>query len=151
MGNDSFITAYFLRVDEKTGIPYRGYLSQISNTLKALQEYVNFDRPHGRIEAYPLNESVKLIIHEEGKFLGYPCNRAILNGKGDVLDVLVGNVLCVRSAGEDFTDIEESDVPIIEALLKPIREVSEGVVYLASAASLPKYEEVRGSYMRSNQ
>lgn len=36
------ITAYLLRVDERTGVSCKGYLSEVDNDLKAEQDYVNY-------------------------------------------------------------------------------------------------------------
>lgn len=67
---------------------------EIENTLEALQDAVG-----GWIEAIYLDNNAVLICDEEGKIKGKPFNFYT------DLDVIVGDVLFVSVADEDFTDI----------------------------------------------
>lgn len=59
---------------------------ELDDSLEAMSAIVG-----GRIEAIsPFNDSVDLICHEEGKLLGSPPNRAILDEAGNVCDVICG-------------------------------------------------------------
>ena len=122
------IKAYFLRVDKDLRLPYQGYLGEIENTLSAKQKYVNFGKANGSIQVVSLTDEIDIICHDEGKLLGFPANRAWLDNEGEVLDLLVGNLLVVRCEGPDFTSIRESDIPYIEEYLKPVRVMDEVLV-----------------------
>lgn len=69
------ITAYLLRVDERTGVSYKGYLSEVDNDLKAEQDYVNYGHPHGLIDVIALG-AIDIIVNDEGLLLGYPVNQS---------------------------------------------------------------------------
>jgi hypothetical protein len=116
------ILSYQIRVDEETGKLYRGSLREIENTLDAKQKFVNFGRAGGLIQVVSLGD-IDLILHDEGKILQYPPNRAILDDDGEVLDVIVGNILAVRHNSEgDFTSILPSDVEVLDKYLKPVHK-----------------------------
>lgn len=137
---NKIISAYFLRVDESTGTPYQGYIGTINNTLRAEQEYVNFGRSGGLIQVIHLNDELDMICHDEGKFLGFPFNRALVDQTGAILDVVVGNILVVRHRGIQFSSIFAEDIPYVEKCLIPVRYVKKiGFLQLPSSI-LPKWE-----------
>lgn len=136
---DKFITAYLLRVDEESGKPYKGYLAQVENSLDAEQRYVNYGRDGGLIQVVSFGD-IDVICNDEGKLLGMPNNRAWIED-GKVLDIFVGNIMCVRHIGEEFTSILESDIEVIEKTLYPILKVINNVVMLTPAYNLPEYKE----------
>ena len=109
------IDAYFLRSDN--GKQYKGYISQIENTLKAHQAYVG-----GLIQAVHISPEIVVICNEEGKLQQLPLNRARIDND-QVIDYFVGNILCVRHSGEDFASIEPEDIPIIEQHLVPLKAI----------------------------
>lgn len=117
----SKIKAYLMRTDEKSKIVYKGYLAEVDNTLEAEQAYVNYNKPHGLITVVSINNDIDIICNDEGKIRNFPINRFLVSDDGIVLDMLVGNIMCVRhnSAGE-FTSIREEDIPVIESHLIPL-------------------------------
>lgn len=115
------IQAYLLRVNKLSGVVYKGYLAEVDNTLEAEQIYVNYDEPHGLITVLSITDEIDVIANDEGKLNNFPINRFLVSDAGVVLDMLVGNIMCVRhnSAGE-FTSIREEDIPVIESHLIPL-------------------------------
>lgn len=69
---------------------------EIENKLSALQEAVG-----GYIEVLPIAEDICVLCNEEGKLLGLPHN-IVLCG-----DILVGTILIVGVAGEEFCDLPD--------------------------------------------
>jgi len=137
---DKFITAYLLRVDEESGKPYKGYLTQVENSLDAEQRYVNYGRAGGLIQVVSLGD-IDVICNDEGKLLGMPYNRAWVKN-GEILDIFVGNIMCVRHNSEgEFTSILESDIDEIEKALYPILAIKRVTILLNSAYDLPEYKE----------
>lgn len=117
----SKIQAYLLRVDKLSGVVYKGYLSEVENSLEAEQRYVNYDEPHGLITVLSITDEIDVIANDEGKLKNYPINRFVVDDMGGVYDMLVGNLMCVRHNSEgEFTSIKEDDIPIIESHLIPL-------------------------------
>lgn len=115
------IQAYLLRVNKLSGVVYKGYLAEVDNSLEAEQAYVNYDEPHGLITVISINDNIDIICNDEGKLKNFPINRFLVNDDGVVLDMLVGNIMCVRHNSEgEFTSIKEDDIPIIESHLIPL-------------------------------
>lgn len=115
------IQAYLLRVNKLSGVVYKGYLAEVDNTLEAEQRYVNFDEPHGLITVVSINDDIDVICNDEGKLRNFPINRFLVSDDGVVLDMLVGNIMCVRHNEEgEFTSIREEDIPVIESHLIPL-------------------------------
>ena len=139
---DNVITAYFMRVDEEEGIPYKGYLSTIENTLSAKQRYVNFDEDGGLIEVVHLNREIDVICHDEGKILGYPINRAWVDKDGEVIELFAGNILAVRHSEDEFASISEADIPHIKKHLCPVVVLNGGIVLKVPEEDLPEYKGV---------
>lgn len=137
---DKFIQAYLMRVDRETGLPYKGYLCTVENTLSAEQEYVNFDEEGGWIQAVPLGSDIVIICHDEGKVLGFPTNRAWLNNEGRVLDLFAGNIMAVRHTGDEFVSIMESDIPYIEEHLRPAVLLNGGAIVYLPDERIPEYK-----------
>ena len=115
------IQAYLLRVNKLSGVVHKGYLAEVDNTLEAEQRYVNYDEPHGLITVLSITDEIDVIANDEGKIMNFPINRFLVSGDGVVLDMLVGNIMCVRHNSEgEFTSIKEDDIPIIESHLIPL-------------------------------
>lgn len=115
------IQAYLLRVNKLSGVVYKGYLAEVDNSLEAEQAYVNYDEPHGLITVISINDNIDIICNDEGKLKNFPINRFLVNDDGVVLDMLVGNIMCVRHNSDgEFTSIKEDDIPIIESHLIPL-------------------------------
>lgn len=141
MAKDKRILAYLLRVDEKTGVPYKGYLSEVENSLEAEQHYVNYDRDGGLIQVIMM-DGIDYITNDESKLLGFPYNRAIVGDDGKILDIFSGNIMCVRHNSEgDFTSILESDIAVIEKRLRPIFTIIRNTVFLRLNEELSEYKE----------
>lgn len=117
----SKIKAYLMRTDEKSKIVYKGYLAEVDNTLEAEQAYVNYNKPHGLITVVSINNDIDIIANDEGKLNNFPINRFLVSDDGVVLDMLVGNIMCVRHNSDgEFTSIREEDIPVIESHLIPL-------------------------------
>lgn len=117
----SKIKAYLMRTDEKSKIVYKGYLAEVDNTLEAEQRYVNFNEANGLIQVVSINDDIDIIVNGEGKLNNFPINRFLVSDDGIVLDMLVGNIMCVRHNSDgEFTSIREEDIPVIESHLIPL-------------------------------
>ena len=115
------IQAYLLRVDRLSGVVYKGYLANVDNSLEAEQAYVNYNEPHGLIAVVSITDEIDVICNDEGKLKNLPINRFLISDDGVVLDMLVGNIMCVRHNSEgEFTSIKEEDIPMIEGRLIPL-------------------------------
>ncbi len=115
------IQAYLLRVNKLSGVVYKGYLAEVDNTLEAEQRYVNYDEPHGLITVLSITDEIDVIANDEGKLNNFPINRFLVSDDGIVLDMLVGNIMCVRHNSDgEFTSIREEDIPVIESHLIPL-------------------------------
>lgn len=132
------INVYMLRLND-TGMPCKGYIGEIENTLEAKQKYVQ-----GLIQVISLNSQIDIICNDEGKLMGLEPNRAFMDGE-DILDIFVGDILACRHDAEgNFTSIKEEDIPIIESMLLPIRIVVGNTVFLAGTDTLDEYKQERG-------
>lgn len=109
------IKAYIIRVDSE-GNQYKGYFTEIENTLENLQEIVG-----GLIQVVSLTPEIDVIINDEGKLRGMPINRIWLSEDENPLDFFAGNIIVLRHDNDAFTDILAEDCDIIERLLPPIR------------------------------
>lgn len=115
------IQAYLLRVDRLSGVVYKGYLANVDNSLEAEQAYVNYNESHGLIAVVSITDEIDVICNDEGKLKNLPINRFLISDDGVVLDMIVGNIMCVRHNSEgEFTSIKEDDIPIIESRLIPL-------------------------------
>ena len=125
------IKAYFMRVSDD-GIPLKGYLGYLDNTLEAKQKYVG-----GIIQCVSLNSEIDIICNDEGKLLGLPVNRVWIdiddNGNIQVVDVLVGNICAVRHEGEEFASIHDEDVEVIRSFLAPVILTNNGLMPISES------------------
>lgn len=135
------ILGYFMRVDNETGQKFRGYFEELEDTLQNLQDYVSYNQPHSLIQVIHLTDDIDVIMDEEGKLKDFPVNRAILSDEGQVLDICVGNLVCVRHNADEFSSILESDREIIEKYLVPVHALLGNTVVLEAEDKLPEYEE----------
>ena len=87
---------------------------QIEPGLESLQRAVA-----GDIEAiYPFQDSVALIVNEEGKLNHLPLNRALRDEAGEIYDILAGNILVVGLGPENFTDLPAALMQKYKAFFK---------------------------------
>ncbi len=76
-----------------------GHVTNISVTLKNLQNTVG-----GMIEVVPLTDNAVIICNEEGKIRGLQPN--FLMGFPPLQDCVVGDVIVIGLAGEEFVDLD---------------------------------------------
>ena len=82
------------------------YSAEISADLDSLQEQVG-----GLIQAlYPFEDPVAILCNDEGKLLGLPWNRPLLDENGNLYDILVGTFLVVGLTAEDFGSLSEEQI-----------------------------------------
>ena len=133
----SSMRAYFLRASNH--VVYKGYLSELPNSLKAEQQYVG-----GGIETFMLNDDLVLVGARDAVIFGKTLNRALYDECGKFITAFAGNLLVVRYKGDEFDSILEEDVELIERLLKPIDHIACGTVFLKAAEELPEWKGVSG-------
>ena len=81
------------------------YVQEIEG-LQAMREIVG-----GHIEAiYPYEEQVAVIVNEEGKLLGLPYNRPLLDEHGVPYDIVCGTFFVAGLSGETFTSLTEDQL-----------------------------------------
>ena len=76
-----------------------GHVTNISVTLKNLQNTVG-----GMIEVVPVTDNAVIICNEEGKINGLQPN--FLMGFPPLQDCVVGDVIVIGIAGEEFVDLD---------------------------------------------
>lgn len=115
---------------------YKGRIEEIENSLEAKQRFVD-----GHIQIIGLTDEIDLVLNDEGKLDGLSLNRVWLGKDGNILDILVGNVLACRFDSEgDFTSILESDIPMILERLPAVMAVLDNNVFVRNEEDLPEYE-----------
>lgn len=129
------ILAYKLRVDKETGEIYKGYFEEIDNTLRAKQEYVG-----GSIQCLHLTDEIDMVCNDDGKLMGLPFNRVWFYN-GQPIDIVMGNILCVRHEEDEFSSILESDESTILEQLKVCVLVEKDILLVVSESSLSEYNE----------
>ena len=88
-----------------------------------------------------LTDEIDLVLNDEGKLDGLPLNRVWLGKDGNILDILVGNVLACRFDSEgDFISLLESDIPVILERLPAVMAVLDNNVFVRNEEDLPEYE-----------
>jgi len=118
------------------GKVYKGRIEEIENSLEAKQRFVD-----GHIQVVGLTDEIDLVLNDEGKLDSLPLNRVWLGKDGNILDILVGNVLACRFDSEgDFTSILESDIPVILERLPAVMAVLGKNVFVRNEEDLPEYE-----------
>lgn len=118
------------------GKVYKGRIEEIENSLEAKQRFVD-----GHIQVVGLTDEIDLVLNDEGKLDSLPLNRVWLGKDGNILDILVGNVLACRFDSEgDFTSIFESDIPVILERLPAVMAVLGKKVFVRNEEDLPEYE-----------
>ena len=97
-----------MKIDD-SGKPMKPEFIEIDNTLKAMQEFVS-----GNIEVVNI-EDIIVVMNEEGKLRNLPLNCILFDENREVIDGLVGNLLCCRvNSDGDFVSIKENDLEILE-------------------------------------
>ncbi len=128
------IKIFAMRCEE--GKVYKGRIEEIENSLEAKQRFVD-----GHIQVVGLTDEIDLVLNDEGKLDSLPLNRVWLGKDGNILDILVGNILACRFDSEgDFTSILESDIPVILERLPAVMAVLDKNVFVRNEEDLPEYE-----------
>jgi len=81
---------------------------EIDGSLESMQAVVG-----GCLQAiYPFDESVALVCHEEGKLIGFPGNRILVDEEGNILDIICGTFfLCAAPPDEEnFAGLSDEQV-----------------------------------------
>lgn len=82
----------------------RPVVKEMQTGLEALQKAVG-----GLIEAvYPFEEPVAIVCNEEGKIMGLPLNRALLDENGKVYDIIAGTFLVVGLTEDNFGSLDDT-------------------------------------------
>lgn len=128
------ITVYALKVNDD-GMPCKGFLTEIDDTLKAIQGFVG-----GWFQPVGLKPGIIIVCNDDGKLKRLPPNRAFMvNGR--VADVFVGDIFVCRTDGKEFASILETDIALIEETLRPIDLIIGNEVLCCPAETLPDYAE----------
>lgn len=118
------------------GKVYKGRIEEMENSLEAKQRFVD-----GHIQVVGLTDEIDLVLNDEGKLDSLPLNRVWLGKDGNILDILVGNVLACRFDNEgDFTSILKSDILVILERLPAVMAVLGKNVLVRNEEDLPEYE-----------
>lgn len=138
------IKVFAMRVDEEKLKVYKGRIEELPNTLEAKQKFVG-----GLITVVGLTDELDIIANDEGKLEPLLPNRAWLDEAGNVLDVLVGNIMVCRFDNEgNFTSVLDSDIPIILKRLPAIMAILGRNICLRIEDDLPEYDcEDGGNYV----
>lgn len=92
----------------------RPYKKAIEPGLRSLQAEVG-----GYIEAvYPYEDTVALLVNEEGKIEGLPYNRVLRNEDGKIYDIVAGTFLVVGLGEEDFSSLTPEQISKFEELFQ---------------------------------
>lgn len=85
-------------------------VEEIENSLDSLQSIVG-----GLVQAiYPHDDDSCILLNDEGKIIGLPVNRPLLDENGDLYDIMVGNIIIVRAPedSEDFESLTDEQISI---------------------------------------
>lgn len=82
----------------------------IKNELKELQSLVE-----GYIEVVPLEKKYIIICNEEGKLQNLKPNWILRNSKGEMYDMVVGNmIICRETVYGEFADLTDKDIKYLK-------------------------------------
>jgi len=73
----------------------------------------------GMIQVVPLEGNIIAVCNEEGKIENLPPSVAWMF-QGMVHDIMVGNVLVLRSKAPNMVSIQEEDIPKVKRILVPV-------------------------------
>lgn len=89
-------------------------MTEIENTLDAMQEFVN-----GDIEVINITDKILLVCNEEGKMRGLPPTAFIVRNQ-QAQDVIVGKFFLCREDGENMVSVQKSDIADFKRIVLPI-------------------------------
>ena len=104
MGKSKTIKA----VIKKAGSPH-GQIVEMENRLEDFQSIVG-----GYIEVFRLTENILIVLNEEGKLLDLEPN--ILISNRGYAELIVGDVVIVGDAGENFGSLNDEQIEILYEL-----------------------------------
>lgn len=130
------ITAYLIRVNEKLGTIYKGYLCDVGNSVEFRKKYIE-----DTIEIHNLCNNINIICEDEAVIMGRTLNRAFYDEDGKLKNVFAGNLMVVRYDENGFSSIYKEDIENIEKMLQPIDHIACGKVFLKSSKQLKVWEE----------
>jgi len=85
---------------------------EIPDTLEAMRDIVG-----GDIEAtYPFADTVAVVCNSEGKFLGLPHNRPLLDERGMPYDIVCGTFFLAGLGAEDFVSLTDDQIQRYKSL-----------------------------------
>lgn len=85
---------------------------EMDGTLEALQGAVG-----GTIQAvYPYQDSVALVVNDEGKLLNLPLNRSLRDASDKIYDIVSGSFMVVGLGSENFTSLNNAQLDKYEKL-----------------------------------
>lgn len=95
-------------------------VEEFPDTLDAMRKIVG-----GDIEAvYPFPEPVAVVCHAEGKMLGLPFNRPLMDENGLPYDVLCGTFFMAGVGEEDFVSLTEEQIQKYKSLYDNVMVVT---------------------------
>ena len=87
-------------------------VQKIPDTLEAMQKIVG-----GDIETvFPFLEPVAIVCHGEGKMLGLPYNRPLMDENGLPYDIVCGTFFVAGISGEHFVSLTEEQIDKYKSL-----------------------------------
>lgn len=89
-------------------------MTEIENTLDAMQKFVN-----GDIEVINITDKILLVCNEEGKMRGLPPAAFIVRNQ-QAQDIIVGKFFLCREDSENMVSIQESDIEDFKRIVLPI-------------------------------
>ena len=90
-------------------------LIETEHTLENLQELVG-----GTVQAvYPWDEDlVAVLCDDDGKFKGYPANRALVDENGDPYDIVAGSFFICGISEDDFSSLTDEQADRFSELFR---------------------------------
>ena len=91
-----------------------------NNGLKEMQALVG-----GYIQAvYPFEDPVAVVCNEEGKNLGLPFNRPLLDEQGLPYDIICGTFFVAGLGAEDFASLTDEQIQKYKAMFDSVMVIS---------------------------
>ena len=89
---------------------------QLQNNLESLQEavsgYIEVIHPHCKENS----DGIVMLVNEDGKLFGLPCNRILQESNGSAYACIVGTALIVGCNGRDFLSLSNNQISKYSAL-----------------------------------